>query len=69
MFLSQEQIVELTGLNRPSSQARWLRSRGWRFDVRADGKLVVHELEAQKHLCGVTPARKRTEPDLRALDA
>lgn len=67
MFLSQDQLIELTGLARPSAQAKWLSSRGWRFDHRADGKLVVLEAEAERHLCGSAPQRRRTEPDLKAL--
>jgi hypothetical protein len=67
VFLTQKQIVDLTGLNRPSAQAKWLSSRGWRFDTRADGKLVVLEAEAQRHLCGGSPQRRRTTPDLGAL--
>jgi len=68
VFLSQKQIVELTGLERPSSQARWLSARGWRFDTRADGKLVVLAAEAQRHLCGTQPRRQRTLPDIGALN-
>lgn len=67
MFLTADELEALTGLKRPSAQAKWLAARGWRFDTRADGKLVVLAAEAQRHLCGAPPARQRTTPDLKAL--
>ena len=67
MFLTADELEQLTGLKRPSAQAKWLSTRGWRFDTRADGKVVVLEAEARRHLCGSPPARQRTMPDLKAL--
>jgi len=68
MFLSQQQLVDLTHKVRPSAQAKWLDARGWKFERRYDGTLVVHELEAQRRLCsGGSSAPRRTEPDLKAL--
>lgn len=71
MFLTPEQLEQLTGLRRPSAQARWLGERNWRYEIAADGRVVVHELEAQRRLCGGTVGRKavREEPDLEALRA
>ena len=70
MFLTEEQLFELTHMKRPSAQAKWLRDRGWRFDWRADGTLIVHEEEARVQLCsGFDRRRDRAdEPDFEALN-
>ncbi len=68
MFLSHDELERLTGHVRPSAQARWLNERGWRYDLNAKGEVVVHELEAQRKLCSSgSKERRRTEPDLKAL--
>lgn len=41
MFLSPEDLHDLTGYKKPKLQRRWLTENGYRFDVRADGKPVV----------------------------
>lgn len=41
MFLTAEAIVALTGRKKPKLQREWLLSRGYRFDVRADGRPAV----------------------------
>ena len=38
MFLTPDELVELTGYKRPSAQARWLRDRRWRFELNAAGQ-------------------------------
>lgn len=70
MFLTQEKVSELTGRTRPSAQARWLTEHGWRYSLNANGVVIVHELEAQRQLCGYHAGRRavREEPDLEALD-
>jgi hypothetical protein len=68
VFLTPEDLQRLTGNVRPTRQAHWLRERGWRFDFNAKGEVVVHELEAERKLCsGGAKERRRTEPDLKAL--
>lgn len=69
MFLTDAQLARLTGLTRPSAQARWLEANEWRFTIAADGSVVVHELEAQRKLCGGSVGRRaaRVEPDIEAL--
>lgn len=37
MFLTPAELAELTGYKRPSAQARWLTSHGWRFALNAAG--------------------------------
>lgn len=69
MFLTREELVALTGFKRPSTQARWLRERGWRFDVRNDGSVILHEAEVKARLCSrsVRKEEQRTEADFDAL--
>jgi len=41
MFLSDPEMQRLTGYRRPSTQARWLSRRGYRFEVNALGKIIM----------------------------
>ena len=41
MFLSPDELTELTGKQRPAAQIRALRSMGIRHHVRPDGRPVV----------------------------
>ena len=68
VFLTAEELRNLTGRVRPSAQIRWLRSRHWVFDVRADGRPVVAEAEACRQLCGSVAKPGTTEPNMEALD-
>ena len=38
MFLTADELADLTGLKRPKAQAAWLRSRGWPVEVDARGR-------------------------------
>ena len=67
MFLATDELIQLTGNKRPSAQAAWLASHGWRFEVNAAGRPVVARAEADRHMVS-GPARKpRTQ--VRNLDA
>ena len=51
MFLTHEQLVEMTGFKIHSKQAEWLKSNGYTFDFRRDGRpniLVSHVEERQR---------------------
>lgn len=63
MFLSPEQLLELTGYVQPAAQIRWLRRNGVRHFVRADGRPVVQP-------SALEPPRetRRSEPKFEALD-
>jgi hypothetical protein len=37
MFLTADELRELTGYRRPSKQIEWLRERHWRFELNAAG--------------------------------
>lgn len=67
-ILSPEDVARITGKARPSAQARWLTGRGWRYDRNAKGEVVIHEREAERHLCGGKAGRGPAEsPDVEAI--
>lgn len=66
MFLSPEQIRDLTGRQRPSAQARVLRDMGIKHGCRPDGSIVVL-VAAVDAVLGVGAAGKlarKTGPNL-----
>lgn len=69
MFLSAEELEQLTGRKRWSAQIRWLRDHHWAFTVRADGRPVVARREAERQLETASPGRRAVgtdEPDFAA---
>ena len=52
MFLTADQLSELTGYRKPGLQRRWLTDSGYRFDVRADGRPVVLVAQVQARQLG-----------------
>jgi len=59
MFLSAENLYELTERRRPSDQIAWLRDRGWRFEVSAAGRPRVLVEEMQRKMLGGTPSKTK----------
>lgn len=49
MFLTSDEIRTLTGRQRPSAQARWLKDRNWKFVVNAINQVVVIRPEYTRH--------------------
>ena len=67
MFLSADNIGQLTGYRKPALQRRWLVQNGYSFDVRADGRPVVSLAQYEaRHM----PSRRTrpSVPDFGALD-
>ncbi len=60
--LSDEELADLTGYQRPSKQIAWLKKQGIRFFVAADG----HPRVLRAHLEG-PPKQQPTGPDLEAV--
>lgn len=55
MFLSDDELLDLTGYRRHADQRRWLSDRGWKFEVSAiTGKPVVSKSYAESRLSGAT---------------
>jgi hypothetical protein len=52
LFLSRDELQELTGYRQFAAQIRWLASRGFRHEVGADGRPKVLRAEADRHMLG-----------------
>jgi hypothetical protein len=68
MFLTPDQLHELTDRQRPSAQIAWLREHRWRFEVSAAGRPKVLTSEAERHMSGGGVSKARQEPRFDALD-
>ena len=67
MFLTTEELRDLSGYQKPALQIRWLAENDYSFDIRCDGRPVVSRTHYESHHEGVI-VRRRTEPNLAALD-
>ena len=68
MFLTQEELQQLTGYKKPALQRRWLIDNGYNFDIRADGRPIV----SRAHFEARHTPEKRKRPsafNLAALDS
>lgn len=66
MFLTSEQLQEMTGYIRHASQIQWLTQNGYHFDVRSDGRPNVLVEQVRERQCkNVEPEQ---EPDLSWID-
>ena len=63
MFLTPDELVELTHRQRPAAQIRALRAMGVEHRVRPDGKPVVLRAHIEALLGAAKPRRPRVEPD------
>ena len=63
MFLSSQELQQLTGYARSSAQIRWLRRNGWRFTVNALRAPVVALAEFNRHMVGGKAATATQEPN------
>lgn len=65
MFLTRQELIELTGYKNPSSQMRWLQREGFYFRVGADGRPRVLRQAVINILGGhftETQSTRRAEP-------
>lgn len=59
MFLTADQLAELTDAQKPSVQIRWLKERGWPFEVSAKDRVA----RAARRATGLRPpATTRSSP-------
>lgn len=72
-YLTPAELQDLTDLEQPAAQARWLKDRGWRFEVGASGRVKVdreyHRVRMVEGGKDEPAPKKRTRPDPEALDA
>lgn len=64
MFLTEEELLELTAYTRFSAQARWLREHGWLFELSASGRPIVSRAYAESKMGG---ANSTWKPDFSSL--
>jgi len=68
MFLTPDEVQELTGYKYPSKQIQWLQREGFAFRVAADGKPRLLREAVIKALGGKCSVKeKRTEPNWDAI--
>ena len=67
MFLTADQLRELTGYQKPALQRRWLIENGFAFEARCDGRPVVSRLYYEGRQSALKGQRPSV-PDLAALD-
>lgn len=69
MFLTQEDIKELTDRQRPADQIKWLTDHGWPFEVSAIGrpKVAIEEFN-RRMLTGGAKRTKNPEPDFEWME-
>lgn len=69
MFLTDEELVKLTGYVQPAAQIRWLKKKRYRYDVNGAGHVVIARAwitpAAANEPTAFEPERQR--PNLRAL--
>ncbi|UQY33549.1 DUF4224 domain-containing protein [Pseudomonas fulva] len=64
MFLSQDEVAELTGYARPSAQIKWLKEQGFGYVVGGDGvPKVLREVVLSR--LSVSGNKQKREPRLR----
>ena len=76
LFLSKDEIAELTGYKLPAHQRRWLQDRGWVFERNATNRPIVGRAYALSRLGGAThtaptssPSSSTPRPNFGALTA
>lgn len=52
MFLTAPELAQLTGYRMPAHQARWLETRGWRFERNRAGLVIVLRSYAEAMMGG-----------------
>lgn len=67
LFLTLEELSQLTGFKTPARQVEWLRNKGWRFEINGNRRAIVARKYAEKMLgCG-TPEQQGYQPNFSAM--
>lgn len=70
LFLSKDEVAELTGYKVPALQCRWLRERGWVFEQNRNNRPIIGRGYAKCRLGGgdaVPPPSGGTRPNFAVL--
>ena len=68
MFLTADQLRELTGYQKPALQRRWLADNGFSFEVRCDGRPMVSRNYYENRQLGAQKRQRLVGPNLDGLD-
>ena len=60
MFLTADEVADLTGLKRPTAQASWLRANGWPVEVDAGGRPKVLRSVVEARMGGARQHQQST---------
>lgn len=70
LFLEWEEVATLTGYKLSTHQIKWLRSKGWRFELNGNRRPIIARKYAEKMLgCGGIEEPSRPQPNFNALRA
>lgn len=70
LFLAWDEIEILTGYKLPSHQTKWLRLKGWRFELNGNRKPIIARKYAEKMLgCASETRDTFPRPNFNALRA
>lgn len=59
MFLTQDELIDLTGYQLPARQRKWLKEKGWVHETARNGRVVVLRAYAESRL---SEPEKKQEP-------
>jgi hypothetical protein len=67
IFLTMDEVSELTGFKTPARQVEWLSRKGWRFEINGNRRPIVARKYTEKMLgCGA-PEASAFMPNFAAL--
>lgn len=65
LFLTKEELIELTGYQRSADQCRWLSKRGWKFERNAvHGRPVVLRRHVEEMLSFNVAKKEPARPEV-----
>jgi hypothetical protein len=68
LFLTTEELKQLTGYERNADQRRWLTKHGWKFEVSAIGRAIVSRQHAESRLaCAPEEPKRNWQPNRAAF--
>lgn len=62
MFLTDTELIELTGWRRVFDQRRWLKAHGWKFEISGIGRPVVMRRHAEQKMLDAADAKPAPPP-------
>jgi hypothetical protein len=67
MFLTDTELIELTGWRRVFDQCRWLKAHGWKFEISGIGRPVVMRRHAEQKMLDGADAKPEWTPNIAAI--